>query len=278
MSCNRGNEADKQDWRELLGQMDSNSRLSSHSRNAEEHSTAVPRTDAQLLKVRFLEAANKLIRKAHRVNYSKQQEQEPQQDQHQQRDGDSSPGDSSSVGSSQEQHAALPVGQQVREQLAALMATVDHDSWGTTKQSPAEIAQHIADSNRRAGTGGGGGDSDDGVESDDEVLELSPVEERFSDQAAVTAELKEMDEIYEVLAKVSVSLALSSDTVLDNNKMRLVLAKREPWRFALHLVAFRSSKGNGMYGLISCTVMPLPERSLLLTAWQLSTPVAGALA
>lgn len=37
---------------------------------------------------------------------------------------------------------------------------------------------------------------------DDEALSLQGSEGRFADEAAVAAELKEMDEIYEVLAKV----------------------------------------------------------------------------
>lgn len=207
MLFNREGEADKQDWRQLLGQADSNSKPSSHSSNAEEHSTTVPRTDAQLLKLKCAEAAHKLVREARSLKHHKQQEQKTQQEW-------SNSGTNERSSSSSGQQSATPVGQQVKEQLAALLALVDRDSWGTTQQSPAEIAQQIADSNRRAGRGGGGGggarggddgDDDDGEgggEGDDEPLELSPLEERYSDQAAVTAELKEMDEIYEVLAKV----------------------------------------------------------------------------
>jgi hypothetical protein len=46
---------------------------------------------------------------------------------------------------------------------------------------------------------GDGGDGDD----DDEASFLQGGEGRLTDEAAVAAELKEMDEIYEVLAKVS---------------------------------------------------------------------------
>lgn len=47
-------------------------------------------------------------------------------------------------------------------QLEHLLASGDSDSYGTTRQTPAEIAQLIADSNRRAAGGGGGGAEGDG--------------------------------------------------------------------------------------------------------------------
>jgi hypothetical protein len=112
------------------------------------------------------------------------------------------------------------MGQTMRDQLTQLLSRVDGgDSWGTTRQSPAEIAQHIADSNRVA-SGGGRGGGDDGGEGDggegddgggddgaDEPLTLSPAEERYANQAAVDADIKQLDEIYEVLAKVRGSFA-----------------------------------------------------------------------
>jgi hypothetical protein len=85
------------------------------------------------------------------------------------------------------------------------MIRASSDRWGTTQQSPAEIAQQIADSNRAAAGGGGGaGDGRGGEEGsdDDEELTLNPGEERYADASTVGAELKEMDEIFEVLAKV----------------------------------------------------------------------------
>lgn len=79
------------------------------------------------------------------------------------------------------------------------------DQWGTTQQSPAEIAQQIADSNRAAGGGGGGGDGagDDNDDDDDDApLTLSPGEERYADASTVAAELKEIDDVFQVLAQV----------------------------------------------------------------------------
>jgi hypothetical protein len=104
-----------------------------------------------------------------------------------------------------------PAGQAaaVHEQLESIRAMIraNADRWGTTQQSPAEIAQQIADSNKAAGGGGGsgGGDgkgSDDEEGGEDEPLSLNPGEERYADPSAVAADLKEMDEIFEVLAKV----------------------------------------------------------------------------
>lgn len=82
------------------------------------------------------------------------------------------------------------------------MLKANSDRWGTTQQSPAEIAQQIADSNKAAGGGGGDGDGDCEGSDDDEPLTLNPGEERYADASTVGAELKEMDEIFEVLAKV----------------------------------------------------------------------------
>jgi hypothetical protein len=98
----------------------------------------------------------------------------------------------------------------VHEQLESIRAMIraNADRWGTTQQSPAEIAQQIADSNKAAGGGGGSGDGDgegDGEGEGDggeELLSLIPGEERYADPSAVAADLKEMDEIFEVLAKV----------------------------------------------------------------------------
>lgn len=211
-------EADRQDWRELLNQVDSRP-----SSSAQDQGTEVPRTEAQLLKAKCAEAADKLISDAQRVRFRQQWEEEQQQQgqqqqgqQQQQSQSEERPSSSVADDSSSSRSKTLlqhgsPVGQQVKEQLAALLSAVDKDSWGTTRQSPAEIAQHIADSNRRAGVGSGGGDgSHDNDEdgSDDEPLELSATEERYIDQSAVVAELKEMDEIFEVLAKVSQNCAV----------------------------------------------------------------------
>lgn len=90
------------------------------------------------------------------------------------------------------------------DSLRALITRASGDRWGTTQQSAAEIAQQIADSNRAAGGDGGddGDEGDDDDEDDDEPLTLTPEEERYADASAVAADLKEMDEIFEVLAKV----------------------------------------------------------------------------
>jgi hypothetical protein len=82
------------------------------------------------------------------------------------------------------------------------MIKANADRWGTTQQSPAEIAQQIADSNRAAEGGGGDSDGEGEGSDDDEPLALNPGEERYADASTVGAELKEMDEIFEVLAKV----------------------------------------------------------------------------
>lgn len=82
------------------------------------------------------------------------------------------------------------------------MIKANADRWGTTQQSPAEIAQQIADSNRAAGGGDGDSDGEGEGSDDDEPLALKRGEERYADASTVGAELKEMDEIFEVLAKV----------------------------------------------------------------------------
>eukprot|EP00878_Enallax_costatus_P029237 GHUV01031683.1.p1 GENE.GHUV01031683.1~~GHUV01031683.1.p1 ORF type:complete len:365 (+),score=172.27 GHUV01031683.1:103-1095(+) len=208
----RDGEADRQDWRELLNQLDSRP----SSSTAQDQGTEVPRTEAQVLKLKCAEAANKLVSEERRTRYRKQQEEQQEQ-----QASSSAESDGSSTSSDSEQHQGSPIGQQVKEQLTALMSAVDQDSWGTTQQSPAEIAQHIADSNRQTGGGSGGGDGDhDGGDGDDEPLELSPMEERYADQSAVAADLKEMDEIYEVLAKVP---WLDDDDV-DERELRGVVA------------------------------------------------------
>lgn len=51
-----------------------------------------------------------------------------------------------------------------------------------------------------------------GGDDNDEPLSLSAAEERYADEVAVTAELKEMDEIYEVLAKVRGQLQGRAET------------------------------------------------------------------
>lgn len=96
----------------------------------------------------------------------------------------------------------------VHEQLESIrtMIRANADRWGTTQQSPAEIAQQIADSNKAAGGGSGGADGegsdDEGEGGEEEPLSLNPGEERYADPSAVAADLREMDEIFEVLAKV----------------------------------------------------------------------------
>ncbi len=76
------------------------------------------------------------------------------------------------------------------------------------QESAAEIAQRIADSNSRASRSGGNGDGegDDGNVSDDEDdLKLPPEEDQKSFES-VQADLRTMDEIFEILAQVGCEL------------------------------------------------------------------------
>eukprot|EP00201_Polytomella_parva_P012680 CAMPEP_0175059724 /NCGR_PEP_ID=MMETSP0052_2-20121109/12592_1 /TAXON_ID=51329 ORGANISM="Polytomella parva, Strain SAG 63-3" /NCGR_SAMPLE_ID=MMETSP0052_2 /ASSEMBLY_ACC=CAM_ASM_000194 /LENGTH=167 /DNA_ID=CAMNT_0016325307 /DNA_START=194 /DNA_END=697 /DNA_ORIENTATION=+ len=64
------------------------------------------------------------------------------------------------------------------------------DAWGTTKQSPSEIAKKIAESNS------------DAVEDASEDLTLTPQEEKYQNLDAMTRDIKKLDEVFEVLASV----------------------------------------------------------------------------
>eukprot|EP00882_Tetradesmus_deserticola_P011730 GHRQ01012410.1.p1 GENE.GHRQ01012410.1~~GHRQ01012410.1.p1 ORF type:complete len:342 (+),score=189.43 GHRQ01012410.1:141-1166(+) len=219
LSC-REAEADKRDWQELLREHSSSSSHHHHHAVSEASTTSVPSTDAQLLRAKLVKAARKLVNssRASSVSSSKRRSQSTsrssdssvaeagetriKQQQEQQEEQQQAAAESSSSGQKQ---VRPTVGQQAMLQFEQLRSAVERDSFGTTQQSPAEIAQHIADSNRRAGGGGDGSDSERGSDADDdgdEALSLQGGEGRFANEAAVAAELKEMDEIYEVLAKV----------------------------------------------------------------------------
>ncbi|GFR52983.1 hypothetical protein Agub_g15672 [Astrephomene gubernaculifera] len=82
------------------------------------------------------------------------------------------------------------------------------DSWGTTRESPAEIARRIVESNSAmaaaAGRAGGlaeeeGEEEDDGP---DVPMTLSPSEEKYKSLEAMSADIKKLDEVFEVLASV----------------------------------------------------------------------------
>jgi hypothetical protein len=142
----------------------------------------VPSTDAQLLRAKLIRTAQKLVTaskvaKAHsskqRVQIgsseaaaaveasSEQQQQQQQHDQEQQGEQQQAAAAAEST-SSEEQQERLTVGQQAMMQFEHLMAAAGHDSYGTTQQSPAEIAQQIADSNRRTAGGRDGSDGEGG--------------------------------------------------------------------------------------------------------------------
>ncbi|WIA39428.1 hypothetical protein OEZ86_005530 [Tetradesmus obliquus] len=222
--------ADKRDWQELIDQY--SSRTSSHA-SSEDSSTSVPSTDAQLLRAKLVKTAQKLVNasRASRFNSSKQhshissssaaaaveagaQEQQGKQQQEQEVAADDASADSQEEQQQQpqqpqqpqqQQRRRLTVGKQAMLQLEQLLsaAAAGRDSYGTTQESAAEIAQQIADSNKRAaGDGGDGEDGSDGDDDGEEELSLRGGEGRCADESAVAAELKEMDEIYEVLAKV----------------------------------------------------------------------------
>ncbi|GLC36818.1 hypothetical protein PLESTB_000779500 [Pleodorina starrii] len=88
------------------------------------------------------------------------------------------------------------------------------DSWGTTRESPADIARRIVESNMAAeggpvGFGVGGALSSPSPEGDDESpdddespLSLSPSEEKYASLEAMSADIKKLDEVFEVLASV----------------------------------------------------------------------------
>jgi hypothetical protein len=166
-SC-REAEADKRDWQELLGQHGSSS---SRHAASEDPSTSVPSTDAQLLRAKLIKTAQKLVNasKASRqhsqassnaaataaAEASTEAQQQAEQQQQQQQVNVETAG-----GQQEQQQERQTVGQQAMQQFEQLLSAADRDSYGTTQQSPAEIAQQIADSNRRAAGGGDGSDGE----------------------------------------------------------------------------------------------------------------------
>ncbi|GIL91002.1 hypothetical protein Vretimale_17049 [Volvox reticuliferus] len=78
------------------------------------------------------------------------------------------------------------------------------DSWGTTREGPADIARRIVESNldteQELAGAGGHGDSDD--EGPEQPLTLSPSEQKYASLEAMSADIKKLDEVFEVLASV----------------------------------------------------------------------------
>ncbi|KAG2484308.1 hypothetical protein HYH03_016851 [Edaphochlamys debaryana] len=104
------------------------------------------------------------------------------------------------------------------------------DAWGTTRESPADIARRIVESNRQTGIGAplgrtldaalaeaeaeaaargddGSGPEDavgdsDGDEDGDGRPRLSPSEEKYDTLEAMSKDIKRLDEVFEILASV----------------------------------------------------------------------------
>lgn len=171
----------------------------------EDSSTSVPRTDMQRLRQELLLRTRRMARRHMQQVASSSSSSSQDAQQEAAAAAAEAEADEGAAGGSLSEAAGL---QQKLDSIRA-MIRANSDRWGTTQQSPAEIAQQIADSNRAAAGGGGGGagggGSDGGEGSDDDdgsELTLNPGEERYADPSTVGAELKEMDEIFEVLAKV----------------------------------------------------------------------------
>ncbi|GBF95142.1 hypothetical protein Rsub_07726 [Raphidocelis subcapitata] len=110
------------------------------------------------------------------------------------------------------------------EQLEHLLASAseaagERDSWGTTTQSAADIAQRIAESNLAAGGGGEGGGDGDGASSDDEGAQ-EDAGGPFVTPEQVGKDLKELDEVFAILAQVP----WLDDGSVDERELRGVVA------------------------------------------------------
>lgn len=189
------------DWQEFVSseaadsdeEEGSSSCSSSEEWSAEsgEPSTSVPNTDMQRLRQELHLKTRRFARKLHSQQIQDSSSTEAEQA-------------ATTTGPAADLPGARPGDLHQHLESVRALIRASADKWGTTQQSPAEIAQQIADSNRAAGGGGGGGDGEggDGDDDDDEPLALNPGEERYADASAVAADLKELDEIFEVLAKV----------------------------------------------------------------------------
>ncbi|KXZ44791.1 hypothetical protein GPECTOR_62g906 [Gonium pectorale] len=79
------------------------------------------------------------------------------------------------------------------------------DSWGTTRESPADIARRIAESNaevRRDHPLAGADSDDDDEEGAPGEGSLSPSEQKYASLEAMSADIKKLDQVFEVLASV----------------------------------------------------------------------------
>jgi hypothetical protein len=186
-------DADRRDWQGLIGRGSSSSTASvlrqrqqhrlqqlsaatdsedddASSSSEQDASTSLPELDAQRLRQRHLKATWSLLAEEHfrktraaaaaeaaaesaasvpsPATADADADSPEEADEAEESVADAAPGGGSSS----------VVGRRVREQLASLFAPADSDSWGTTQQSPADIARRIADSNRAAA--GGGGDNE----------------------------------------------------------------------------------------------------------------------
>ncbi len=224
----RASAADRNDWKELAAAAGGARAGDDFSGGGAKRGLPVPATEGQVRQVRQLAEVHRLVHAARLREQTASEERavQPAAEDHAAdaaeqgatADAEAAPSTVAAPepapAAARPGHGAAPnIGAQVRQQLSTFMAAADErgDAWGTTKQSAAEIARQIAEANSAAnqsgssGEGGEGGDSGEGGEGGDEDedgLELSAAEERYADPAAVGAELREMEEIYEVLAKV----------------------------------------------------------------------------
>jgi hypothetical protein len=73
------------------------------------------------------------------------------------------------------------------------------DAWGTTQESPENIARRIAESNLGDAEAGGPQEEDDGELVD---AQISSSEAKYASLESMSADIKKLDEVFEVLASV----------------------------------------------------------------------------